>query len=125
MRMQICFLMFVGSLALAGCSKSESTDQLVGNLSSTDAKDRVGAVRELQYRKGDAATAVPAMIESLKDKDVTVRLSAAIGLGYFGAEAESALPELEKLKSDKDRRVRDAAKRAIERIGGEEGAPKS
>lgn len=124
MRVQICVLLFVGMLA-TGCGKGESTDELVGNLNSTDAKDRVGAVRQLQNRKGDAATAIPALIESLKDKDVNVRLSAAIGLGYYGAEADSALPELEKLKNDKDRRVRDAAKRSIERIGGEDEAPKS
>ena len=120
MRMRFCELMFVGSMAVAGCGNGESTDELVGNLSSTDANDRVAAVRQLQSRKGDASKVVPALIESLKDKNGDARWSAVIGLGYFGAQAKSALRELEKLKSDKDRLIRDAAKVAIERIGGQD-----
>jgi HEAT repeat protein len=119
-RVQICVLLFAGSFAIAGCGKGESTDGLIENLTSEETNERVGAARQLQNHKGDAAKAVPALIESLKDMDASVRLSAAIGLGNFGAEAESALPELDKAKSDKDRRVRDAAKRAISRIAGEE-----
>ena len=118
MHRRIGAFMFVGSLAMAGCGRNESTDALIRNLSSENAKDRVVAVRQLQNRREDAAIAVPALIESLNDKDVSVRLSDAIGLGYFGPEADSALPELENARSDKDRRVRDAAKRAISRISG-------
>jgi hypothetical protein len=106
----------LGLLALAGCSKGPSTDELIEDLSSADDGDRIKAVRWLQHRQGDAPKVVPAMIESLKDVDPDVRWSAAIGLGYFGGEAESALPALEEAKNDTDARVREGARVAISRI---------
>ena len=118
MRMRICVVMFLCSLALAGCSKEQSTDDLIEDLSSADEGDRIKAVRWLQQRKGDASKVVPALIESLKDVDPDVRWSAAIGLGYFGTQANEALPALEKAQSDTDPRVREGARVAISRIGG-------
>lgn len=117
---QICLMMLIGSLSFAGCSKGQSTDTLIEDSHSPEVKDRLGAVRQLQSRKGDAAKVLPVLIESLQDKNVDVRISAAIGLGYFGAEAKSALPDLEKAQSDKDARVRNAVRAAISRIGPED-----
>jgi HEAT repeat protein len=117
---RIWMLMFLCLLACAGCSKSQSTDELIEDLSSKDEGDRIKAVRWLQHRKGDAAKVVPALIESLKDRETDVRWSAAIGLGYYGADAEEAIPALEKLKSDSDARVREGARVAISRIRGKE-----
>ena len=118
MQIRICVLLFMGLLALAGCSKDPSTDELIGDLSSADEGDRIKAARWLQHRQGDAPKVVPALIESLKDVDPDVRWSAAIGLGYFGAKAEEALPALEKAQTDTDPRVREGARVAISRIGG-------
>ena len=122
---RICLVMLIGSLAFAGCSRAPSTEELLEDLSSAEAGDRVEAVRTLQNRQGDAAKVVPALMESLKDAQVRVRLSAAIGLGYFGAEAESALPALEEAKRDTDARVREAAGVAISRIRGDEQGSKA
>lgn len=121
MRIRICLVMFTALLAFAGCSKGQSTDELIEDLSSADEGDRIKAVRWLQQRKGDAPKVVPALIASLKDTQADIRWSAAIGLGYFGAEAESALPALEEAQRDKDGRVREAARVAISRIEGTEG----
>jgi HEAT repeats len=118
MSIRKCFITFILILLFAGCNRGKSTDSLIGDLSSKDDGDRIKAVRFLQHRKIDAATVVPALIESLKDSDGDVRRSAAIGLGNFGAEAKSAIEALEELKRDKDRRIHDAASVAISRIEG-------
>jgi len=117
-RMRVSVLILMGLLAVAGCSKSPATDELIEDLSSKDEGDRVKAVRWLQHRQGEATKIVPALIESLKDGEVDVRMSAAIGLGYYGADAKEAIPALEKLKDDTDARVREAARVAISRISG-------
>jgi HEAT repeat protein len=119
-RLRIYVVMFMGLLAVAGCSKGQSTDDLIEDLSSADEGDRIKAVRWLQQRKGDASKVVPALIASLKDPQGDIRWSAAIGLGYFGSEAEDAIPALEEAKHDRDARVREAARVAISRIQGEE-----
>lgn len=104
-------------LALGGCGKTKSTDQLIEDLKSPQEKDRIIAVRTLPQRKGDAAKVVPAMIEALKDKDHDIRLSAAIGLGYFGEQAKDAIPALQQAaRSDGDARVRKQAGVALSRI---------
>jgi HEAT repeat protein len=115
-------MMLLALLALAGCSKGKSTDDLIDDLSSADEEHRLKAVRWLQHRQGDAPKVVPALIESLKDGQADIRWSAAIGLGYYGAEAETALPALEKAQRDRDARVREAARVAISRIEGTENA---
>lgn len=116
---KLFFLTMIGfALTLSGCSQSKSTEELLTDLKSGDDLEQLKAVRWLQHRKGDAASVVPALIESLDSKEPDIRLSAAIGLGYFGAEAESAIPSLEKTLKDKDGRVRNAARVAISRIQG-------
>lgn len=116
MRKRIWIVMFLGTLAFAGCSKVKSTDRLIADLDSAQEIDRIKAVRLLQHRKGDATKVVPVLIESLKDKEADVRWSAAIGLGYCGAEAKAAVPALNEAKMDKDARVREGASVAISRI---------
>ena len=117
MRIQFQSILFFGLLALAGCSQTKSTQDLIDDLKSTDNEDRIKAVRLLQHRHSDASIVVPALMESLSDDDREIRWSAAIGLGYFGADAEGAVPELETAQQhDSDRRVREAARTAISRI---------
>jgi HEAT repeat protein len=114
--MRILMVMLLGVMACAGCSRSPSTDDLIGNLSSADELDRIKAVRLLPDHKGDATKVVPVLAELLKDRSVNVRRSAAIGLGNYGAEAKAAVPALEEAKNDKDAKVREAASVAISRI---------
>ena len=106
-------------LACAGCGKEKSTDQLIQDLSSSEEKDRIIAVRLLQERDRDAAKVVPALTKALKAKDTDVRISAAIGLGYFGDEAKDAIPALQEAQRDRDVRVREAAGVALSRIDPE------
>lgn len=105
------------TLASYGCGKREkSTPELIADLTSTEHKDRIGAVRLLPGHKGDAAQVVPALIEALKDKEVHVRRSAAIGLGNFGDGAKEAIPALQAALKDPDPRIRTAAGVALSRI---------
>jgi HEAT repeat protein len=110
------FILLLCLLALGGCGREKSTDELIGDLKSDQEKDRIVAARLLPQRKGDATQVVPALIESLKDKDGDVRWSAAIGLGYFGEQARDAIPALQAAKGDRDARVREAAGVALSRI---------
>ena len=116
MRHRIGSLMLISFLIIGGCSRGKTTDELIGDLGSTEESDRIKAVRLLPQHRGDAEKVVPALIESLKDVHADIRWSAAIGLGYFGGKAESALPALEQAQKDKDARVREAAGVAISRI---------
>jgi HEAT repeat protein len=116
MRTQVGGLILMGLLAVAGCSRGPSTDELIEDLSSADPGERLNAVRLLQHRQGDAAQVVPALIEMLKEEPINLRMSAAIALGYYGADAKEAIPALETLKDDADARVREAARVAISRI---------
>src|SRR5579875_4149854 len=115
MRRRISFVLLLCSPA-CGCGKTKSTDELLADLKSSQAKDRIIAVRLLQQRKRDAAKVVPALIEVLKDKESDIRLSAAIGLGYFGEQAKDAIPALQAAQHDRDARVREAAGIALSRI---------
>ncbi len=111
------WIVVLGIAACSGCAREKSTDQLRGDLKSPVEGQRVIAVRLLQNRKGDAAKAVPALIEALQDKSGDVRWSAAIGLGYFGAQAKDAIPALQQAaQNDKDARVREGARVALGRI---------
>jgi HEAT repeat protein len=116
MRVQIRFVLLLGLLAFAGCGKMKSTDELIGDLKSTQEGDRIKAVRLLPQRQGDATKIVPALMESLKDKGGDVRWSAAIGLGYFGEQAKDAIPALQAAQHDRDARVREGASVALSRI---------
>jgi HEAT repeat protein len=103
-------------LSCAGCAKEKSTDDLIGDLKSTQGAERIKAVRLLSQRKGDPAKVVPALTECLKDKEVDVRWSAAIGLGYYGEQAREAIPALQEAERDPDARVREAARVGLSRI---------
>lgn len=116
MRMRTVLLLSLGLLVCAGCGKEKTTDELIGDLKSSQSKERMRAVRILPQRKGDAAKVVPALIEALKAKSNEVRLSAAIGLGSFGEQARDAIPTLQEVQRDRDVRVREAASRALSRI---------
>ena len=114
MRSVVLFCLFL--LACGGCGKTKTTDELLADLKSRQARDRIIAVRLLPERKADAEKVVPAMIESLKDRDDDVRLSAAVGLGGFGEQAKAAIPGLQAAGKDSDARVRRAAGVALSRI---------
>jgi HEAT repeat protein len=116
MRVRPCFVLLLCLLACGGCARKKSTDELIADLKGSQERDRIIAVRLLPQRKGDAAQAVPALIEALKDKDGDIRWSAAIGLGYFGDQARDAIPALQAAQRDRDARVREAAGVALSRI---------
>jgi HEAT repeat protein len=115
MRVRSRYFLLLCLLACVGCGK-KSTDELIGDLKSTNPKDRIIAVRLLADRKGDPAQSVPALIDVLDDKDADMRISAAIGLGYFGDQAKDAIPKLQVAQKDRDARVREAAGVALSRI---------
>jgi HEAT repeat protein len=103
-------------LPACGCSGEKSTAQLLGDLKSSEERDRLIAVRLLPQRKADAAQIVPALIEALKDKEGDIRWSAAICLGSFGEQAKDAIPALKAAQRDRDARIREAAGKALVRI---------
>jgi HEAT repeat protein len=117
MRLRTSLVLLLGLLAWAGCSRKKTTDELLKDLKSSDARDKIIAVRLLPQRTGDAAKVVPALTEALKDKSDDVRRSAAIGLGDFGDQARDAVPALQALaQRDSDPRVREAAGYSLGRI---------
>ena len=116
MRVPTRLVLLLCLLACGGCGKEKSTDELLGDLKSSQEKERIVAVRTLPQRKGDAAQVVPALIEALKDKDGDVRRSAALGLGSFGEQAKDAVPALQAAQRDPDAQVREAAGIALSRI---------
>jgi HEAT repeat protein len=117
MRRRASLWLLLGVLAAGGCGGSKSTDELIGDLKSTQEHDRLVAVRVLPERKGEAAKVVPALITALKDSDGDVRRSAALGLGSFGDQATEAIPALQTAQQqDRDARVREAAGLALSRI---------
>ncbi len=125
MRMRTSFVLWLCLLACLGCGKKKSTNDLIGDLKSSEERERVVAVRLLPQRKGDAAQVVPALIESLKDKSSDIRWSAAIGLGNFGEQAKDAIPALQAARHDHDARVREAAGVALTRIDPAQFPPAS
>lgn len=116
MRMRVYIVLLICLPACVGCGKQKSTDELLEDLKASKENERIGAVRTLPRRKGDAAKIVPALIEALKDKKTDVRLSAAIGLGSFGEQAKDAIPALQAALRDRDIRIREAAGIALSRI---------
>ena len=117
MRRTNVYCLVLGVLLCAGCHKEKSTDELIADLKSPQAKDRVVAVRLLEQKKGDPAKVVPVLMEALKDSEDDVRWGAANGLGYYGEKAKDAIPALQHMQQhDADARIRNAAKRAIARI---------
>src|SRR5262249_2620105 len=122
MRVQTRFALLLCLLACAGCGR-KSTDELIGDLKSTEERARTIAVRHLEQRKGDSEQVVPALIEALKDKESDIRWSAAVGLGYFGEKARDAIPALQEAQRDRDARVREGATVALSRIDPEQFPP--
>ena len=116
MRAYLWLLLLICSLISLGCGKEKTTAELIGDLKSQQGKEKLTAARLLPEHEGDAAQAIPALIEALKDKDSHVRRSAAIGLGQLGAEAKEAIPALQSLQRDHDARIREAASTALFRI---------
>ena len=85
MYLRIFFVLLFGLMMCAGCGKTKSTDELIGDLKSSQERDRIIAVRLLPQRTVDSAKIVPAMIECLKekaerDRDARVRRAAGIAL---------------------------------------------
>jgi HEAT repeat protein len=119
MRWRKLLILCLCAATCGGCG-GKSTDELIGDLKSSGEGDRLKAARLLPQRKGDAAKAVPALIESLKDKHGDIRWSSAIGLGYFGEQAKDAIPALQAALGDRDARVREAAGVALSRIDPEQ-----
>jgi HEAT repeat protein len=116
MRVRISLVLVLCCPACGGCTKTKSTSELIADLKSGPEKERIIAVRTLGERRGDAAEAVPALIEVLKDKAADMRHDAALGLGSFGELARDAIPALQAAQNDKDARVRRAAGIALSRI---------
>jgi HEAT repeat protein len=124
-RTNVCWLVMV-VLLCAGCHKEKSTDELIADLKSPQAKDRIVAVRLLEQKKGDPAKVVPALMEALKDSEDDVRWGAANGLGYYGDQAKDAIAALQHMQlHDPDARVRNAARRALARIDPTLATPNS
>jgi hypothetical protein len=80
----------------------------------------IGLPRLEQGNKEDKQLAVTGLKRQLADNSVKVRGAAADGLGDFGPDAKGALEALEKARGDRDRGVRDSAKRALDKIRGEQ-----
>ncbi|HTU25288.1 MAG TPA: HEAT repeat domain-containing protein [Pirellulales bacterium] len=117
MQVRMPFVLLVCLLACTGCGKGQKpTDELVVDLKSSKADDRVAAARLLPGRKGDAEKIVPALVESLSDPGADVRLSAATTLGSYGEQAKAAVSALQTATKDRDPRVRRAAVNALAQI---------
>lgn len=99
-----------------GCEKKKSTQELIGDLKSSQERDRIIAVRTMPVKSDEAAVILPALIDALKDKQSDIRISAAIKIGLFGEQAREAIPALQAALKDRDARVRNAAATAISRI---------
>ena len=119
MRKSTGLLLLLGTLALSGCSKQKTTDELIADLNAGNEKERLIAVRLLPDRKSEAEKVIPALTEALKSKDEDIRVSAALGLGNFGEQAKDAIPALQAAQRDRDARVKEAAGKALSRIDPE------
>ena len=91
--------------------------QMIQNLRSFEARDRVYACNSLRAIGPTAAAAVLALIEALKDGNRGVRRSAADALGSIGPATEAAVPALFEALTDDDSDVRSNAAFALGRIG--------
>ncbi len=116
MRRQIAIVMLLGLLACSGCKRQKSTDELLVDLKSGGAQEKLIAVRLLPQHKTDVAKVIPALIDALGSGSDDIRRSAALGLGDFGEQARAAIPTLQALQKDKDVRLREAAGIALSQI---------
>lgn len=111
-------VLVVGVLLATGVlgNREKSTGELIGDMGSTQEKDRIIAVRTLKVRPEEAAEVVPVLIKALKDRQSDIRIGAAIKLGLFGANAKEAIPALKEALQDRDARVRSAAAKSLGQV---------
>jgi len=101
-------------LTSIGCA--QPTSQWLEQTKADDPAKRLQAVHVLQEKRSEAATVVPALIESLKDTNTYVRRDAARALGLFGPDAHGAItPLIERLR-DQEPSVRKAAGQSLRQI---------
>src|SRR5262245_44089591 len=103
------------ALLLGGCG-GKSTGELVEQLKSKEATDRLHAVHALSAKRAEAVVVVPALTATLKDADPFVRRDAALALAKLGPEAQAALAALQPLLKDRNQGVRKAAAKAVQAI---------
>jgi hypothetical protein len=101
----------------AGCGPSAA--DLARQAKSTDARERLHAVNQLEHHTDQPATAVPALTEALRDENTYVRRDAAKVLGHFGADAKRAVPALVEMLHDKEPSVRKSAAETLKKIDPE------
>lgn len=99
----------------AGRAETDPVPELIGLLSSPDARRRALAADELGGSAGRPEAAA-ALRRALSDRDARVRASAALALGGATPEA-GLLAELRALLQDPGGEVRFSARRALERLG--------
>ncbi len=93
--------------------------QLVAGLKSPKETTRAAAADHLGALGDKAASAVPALTETLADPSASVKAHAAWALGKIGKPAESAVPALGNLVTDPDAVVRRQAVHAVLSIGAD------
>jgi HEAT repeat protein len=103
-------------LAVAGCNRGKSTQELAAQLKDPGSAERLRAAKELGRRQQEPALAVPALAEALRDEDAFVRRGAAEALGQFGPEAAGAAPALVVALRDRNRAVRKAAAETLNKV---------
>lgn len=103
-------------LAVAGCGRGKSTQELAAQLRAPGSAERLRAAKELGGRRAEPALAVPALAAALRDEDAFVRRGAAEALGHFGPEAAPAAPALVAALRDRNRAVRKAALETLKKV---------
>jgi HEAT repeat protein len=99
---------------LAGCAR-KSTDDLLAEMRSGDATERLHAIRALEGRPAEAPAVVPSLAAALQDENTFVRRDAAVALGKMGPGA-AAVPALRTARKDRHASVRKAAAEALHQI---------
>lgn len=85
---------------------------------SPELERALAAVEMMELFGGNAASAVPVLIQAARSRSVLLRRSAANTLGMIGPAADPAIPTLvDLLLFDESEEVRDLAARALGRIG--------
>jgi HEAT repeat protein len=103
-------------VSAAGCGRSRTTEDWLGQLKNSDVLLRRQACRELGSLPAEATWTVPALAAALRDESWYVRHDAAAALGKLGPAAGGAVPALVATLADKEKRVRSAAVGALKKI---------
>jgi HEAT repeat protein len=100
-RILLSFVLSVilGASSAAAGQQAPSTEtqplgELTGQLTSSEAQQRIAAAVAIGDLGPGARAAVPALIEALRDPNPTVRFQAAIAVGCIGPEARAAVTAL-------------------------------